>query len=109
MIAMWSQRFNPLFFLRKPKNYRGGKQPVYMRITIDGARTEWSTQRKCDPERWNSRAGRANGTKAEIRALNAYLDTLQARVQEAHRSLLEKKEPITMGYNTSANLDHELS
>jgi len=93
---MWSERFNPLFFLRKPKNYRGGKQPVYMRITIDGARIEWSTQRKCDPERWNSRAGRGNGTKAEIRALNSFLETLQARVQEAHRSLLEKKEAITI-------------
>jgi hypothetical protein len=96
MIAMWSNRFSLLFFLKKPKNYQGEKQPVYMRITIDAARTDLSAQRECSPERWNSRAGRANGTKEETKVLNAYLDTLQAKVHEAHRSLLDRKEPITI-------------
>jgi integrase len=86
MIARWSQRFNPLFFLRKPKNYLGGKQPVYMPITIDGARTDLSTQRKCDPDRWNSRAGRGNGTKEEFRVLNAYLKEI-ADVCGIHKNL----------------------
>lgn len=93
---MWSNRFNLLFFLKKPKNYKGGKQPVYMRITIDGARTDLSTQRECSPECWNSRAGRASGTKEEIRVLNAYLDSLQSKVYEAHRGLIDNKEPITI-------------
>ncbi|MGV3502556.1 MAG: Arm DNA-binding domain-containing protein [Adhaeribacter sp.] len=64
---MWSNRFSLLFFLKKPKNYNGGKQPIYMRITIDAARTDLSTQRECAPERRNSRGGRASGTKEEVR------------------------------------------
>jgi hypothetical protein len=29
-----------LFFLRKPKNYQSGDMPIYLRITVDGQRTE---------------------------------------------------------------------
>jgi site-specific recombinase XerD len=67
-----------------------------MRITIDAARLELSAQRECDPERWNPRAGRGKGTKEDIRELNAYLDSLQAKVYEAHRTILDKNEPVTV-------------
>ena len=96
MNAMLSKRFSLLFYLKKPKNHVQGKQPIYLRITIDSARMELSTQRECDPERWNSHAGRVNGTKEEIRNLNVYLDSLQAKVYEAHRNLLDQNELITI-------------
>jgi site-specific recombinase XerD len=82
--------------LKKPKNYVQGSQPVYLRITVDAARMELSMQRECEPTRWNAHAGRANGTKEDIKSLNVYLDSVQAKVYEAHRSLLDKKEPITV-------------
>lgn len=93
---MWSKRFSLLFYLRKPKNNTRGKQLVYIRITIDAARLELLAQRECEPERWNPQAGWARGTKEEIRELNAYLDSLQAKVYEAHRSLVDKNEPLTV-------------
>src|SRR5690606_33613436 len=40
-------------------------------------------------------AGRAAGTKAEARSLNAYLDSLQAKIYEAHRQLVESGKPVT--------------
>ena len=49
-----------------------------MRITIDTERIKLSTQRDCEPERWNASSGRVNGVKEEVRSLNAYLDSLQA-------------------------------
>jgi site-specific recombinase XerD len=67
-----------------------------MRITVGCARTEISTQRKWDPSRWNIAAGRAIGTKEDARTLNAYLDTLQARVYEAQRQLIADQQPITV-------------
>lgn len=93
---MLAKRFSLLFYIRKPKNYVKGNQPIYMRITIDSSRLELSTQRECEPERWNSQSGRANGTKESIRNLNIYLDSLQAKVYEAHRSLLDKSDPVTV-------------
>jgi len=51
-----------LFSLRKPKNYESGEMPVYLRITVDGKRTELAMGRKCDPDKWDNKAGRAVGT-----------------------------------------------
>ena len=71
---MLSKRFSLLFFLKKPKNYVKGKQAIYMRITINAARVELSTHRECEPDRWNSQAGKVNGNKEEVKSLNSYLD-----------------------------------
>ena len=48
------------FRLKKRSSYVSGqKLPIYLRLTIDGDRTEFSMQREIDPEKWNSKAGRA--------------------------------------------------
>lgn len=84
-----------LFYLRKQKNYKSGLKPVYLRITVDGKRSEVTTGRECDPEKWNHNSGRAKGTKEEIKSFNAFLDNLQAKVYEAHRFLSENEKEIT--------------
>ncbi|WP_460923787.1 Arm DNA-binding domain-containing protein [Pontibacter brevis] len=65
------------------------------RITIAGKRAEISTGRECKPNRWNFSSGRVSGTKETIISFNTYLYTLQAKVFEAHRLLLESGENIT--------------
>lgn len=87
--------FSMLFYMKKQKNYKTGSAPIYLRITVDGQRAEITTGRECDPAKWNSKAGRANGTKEEVRNFNAFLDNLQSKVYEAHRYLSEKEEPLT--------------
>lgn len=91
-----SRRFSLLFYLKKPRNYSGGPVPIYMRISIGGRRTEFATQREADPTKWKAQAGRVNGTKEEVRALNAFLDTLQAKVYEAQRKLVEADENVNV-------------
>jgi site-specific recombinase XerD len=102
MLSLFNQKgnymktnFSMLFYLKKRKNYAIGLVPIYLRITVDGQRAEVTTGRDCDPEKWNSSSGRANGTKEATKALNAYLDNIQAKVYEAHRQLYEKGEQIT--------------
>ena len=92
---MFEKSFSILFYLKKPKNYLKGPMPIYMRITVDGIRKEISTGRQCDPDRWNANAGRVNGTKEDVKSLNAYLDTLQTKVYEVRRALLDKNEIFT--------------
>jgi integrase len=88
-------KFSLLFYIRKPKNYISGPMPVWVRITVSGKRAETPSGRECDPTRWNASAGRANGTKEEVRTFNAYLDDLQSKVYEAHRQLTETGALIT--------------
>ena len=87
--------FSILFYLKKPKHYQSGPMPVYLRVTVAGRRTELVTGRTCEPGRWNSVSGRASGTKEAVKALNAYLDCLQAKVYEAHHQLVSAGKPVT--------------
>jgi site-specific recombinase XerD len=84
-----------LFSLRKPKNYTSGEMPIYLRITVDGQRTELAASRKCDPEKWDTLTGRATGSKAEARTLNGYLDDIQFKIYELQRRMSEADELIT--------------
>ena len=87
--------FHLLFYIRKQKNYKGGAMPIYMRITVNGKRADMSAGRECEPVKWNSHAGRAIGTKEEIKSLNNYLDSLQSKVRDAHQALIDANQTIT--------------
>lgn len=84
-----------LFYLKKAKAYISGTVPIYLRITANGRRAEISTGREWFPEKWNASAGRASGTREDVKALNIYLDTLQAKAYEVHRRLLNTEEIVT--------------
>jgi site-specific recombinase XerD len=94
---MVSKTMGVLFFLKKPQQYQQGVQPIYLRITVDGKRAELSVKRECEPSKWNGRAGRALGNKEATKSLNAYLDTLQHKVYEAYKALLDQGVNITAG------------
>jgi site-specific recombinase XerD len=87
--------FHLLFYIRKQKNYKGGAMPIYMRITVSGKRVDISVGRDCDPVKWNNHAGRAIGTKEEIKALNNYLDSLQTKLRNAHQTLIDTNQQVT--------------
>ena len=85
---------NLLFYLKKRNTYTSGPVAIYLRFTVDGHRAEASTGKVCDPVRWNTQAGRAIGTKEDIRTLNAYLDTLHSQAQEFHRWMTANDEMV---------------
>lgn len=53
-----------------------------MRLTVDGQRTEISTQRHCDPKKWNTRQGRLTGRSEEVVSLNDFLATMEYRIYD---------------------------
>lgn len=87
--------FGLLFYLKKSKFFREEGTDIYMRITIDGHSAEISTKRKCKPENWNVEAGRLKGKSDSVKTFNAYLDTLQQKVFEAKRKLIEMDKELT--------------
>jgi hypothetical protein len=85
------------FYPKKRSGYFSGTLPIYLRLTIDGDRTEFSTQRQVDPAKWNYAAGRAiTSKKEETRQLNSFLETLQSQIYEAQRDLLNKGKEVTV-------------
>lgn len=87
--------FHHIFFLKKPKGYEKGPVPVYLRITVEGKRDEFSIARKVDPDRWNQDAGRIKGTSEEVKKFNAHLDALQSKLYDAHQALIRENRIIT--------------
>lgn len=90
-----NKTFSLLFYVRKSKKLANGTAPIYLRITIDGKAKEMTTKRHIEPERWNSTAQKVNGNTEEVKALNAYLKTLEQEVYETQHQLLKDKTTVT--------------
>jgi integrase len=85
------------FYPKKRSGYQGDKLPIYLRLTIDGDRTEFAIQREVDPLKWNYKSGRLITTKkAESRHLNSFLETMQSQIYEAQRELLNSGREVSV-------------
>lgn len=106
------QSFGLLFYLKKRKNSQessGTNVDVYVRITIDGKSCEISAKRKCDTGKWNTSSGRMNGKNDVAKEFNQYLDTLQQKVFEAKRKLIEIDKEVTAGSIRAILLGREIN
>jgi site-specific recombinase XerD len=93
-MSTMNKRFSLFFYLKKQKNKKEN-YTVYLRLIIDGRRTEICTKRTWESSRWHSAAGRAKGTKEDTRILNAFLDLLQAKVYEAHHAIISSGKTVS--------------
>ena len=101
-----SQNFKILFYLKKGRNRNEKSLPIYVRLTINGERAEWTCQRYCDPVKWNQLTGRAIGNKDDIKGLNQHLDAIQANIFQVQREYTLRNEPITSA-QVRAKILHE--
>jgi site-specific recombinase XerD len=84
-----------LFYLRNDKAKSTTEVPIYLRITVNGKRSEMAVHRYVDPKKWSAEAGYVRGTKAEAKKLNEFLDLQRSRVYEAQRDLTEDGKVVT--------------
>jgi len=99
---MMSKTFGLLFYLKKSKASASGTLPIYLRITIDGKRTEISTKRTIEIKKWSVEANKAIGRTEDIRELNAYLDSLVSKVYQCRTS------PFPLDYRLQIVLHHRI-
>ena len=87
--------FTQLFYLKGKHFEKHVKVPIYLRLTVNGKRSELSISRKVDPEKWNARSGRMRGSGMEALQLNQYLDMVRAKVNKIQFQLVEEGNPFT--------------
>ncbi len=87
--------FSQRFIIRKTKSAMKIVASIYARINVNGIRTEISTNRTCDPQKWNAAIGRIKGKNEDARELNVYLNTIELRIYEIHRELVAAKRIIS--------------
>lgn len=82
-----TKTFRQIFYIRKSKSAIQKEVTIYLRITVNGIRTEISTQRNCCPAKWNSISGRLNGKTQDVKQINEYLDSIEYRIADIHKDL----------------------
>ena len=88
-------RFSSAFFARKSRNKKNNKCDLYVRITVNGKRSEMSINRKVDPDKWNKRTSRVMGRNPDADMLNLYMDMITAKLNKIHQRLKDNEEYIT--------------
>jgi site-specific recombinase XerD len=84
-----------LFTVKKSKMNKAGMVPIYLRITVNGERSELSVNRTVAPKKWDARLQRAVGRSESARALNDYLDSVEVQVKKNFNKLLENQDEIS--------------
>lgn len=87
--------FSIVFHIIKSKKRKDKKVPVYLRITVDGKRTEFSIKRFIDTDRWNASAGKSKGTNDDSKELNDYIDVIRKKIKKAHKEFIDEEKIIT--------------
>ncbi|MEO0505073.1 MAG: site-specific integrase [Bacteroidota bacterium] len=87
--------FSQLFYLKGKHFEKHVKVPIYLRLTVNGQRSELSISRKVDPEKWNAKRGRMRGSGIEAIQLNQYLDMIRAKTNKIQFQLVEEGKPFT--------------
>ncbi|WP_422350645.1 site-specific integrase [Flagellimonas sp.] len=92
---METNSFSVLCYVRKTRINQQGQVPLFLRITVNYKRSEFSIQRKVKLEKWCSIKGRVKGSSPQSRELNHYLDELESKAYKIHSKLVLKKKPFT--------------
>jgi site-specific recombinase XerD len=86
-----------LLWLYKSKTSSKGLAPLFMRITVNGKKSEIATGIHLQAKQWNTRTGCVRGTGAETKEMNKRLELLKATALNAYHSFAEKNATVSAG------------
>ena len=87
-------KLSVLFFVKRTKTNANGLLPIFIRVTVNGERIEFSTKRFTTSEKWSVEGNRMKGTSAEAKATNSYLDALKAKIYDYQQQLIRANELV---------------
>ncbi|PKD20405.1 recombinase [Salegentibacter salinarum] len=80
--------------LAKKKNKRG-LAPIYLRLTVNGKRKEYSISRRVQPEFWNTKMEKVMGSNPNEKEINTHINNIRHKLNKIHQVLSETDQPIT--------------
>jgi site-specific recombinase XerD len=84
------------FYAKSTKANANGLLPIYVRLTVDGKRLEFSTKKFVEKSKWSSELSKMKGTTDEARSINSYLDLMKSKVLDAQMELLHRNETLSI-------------
>lgn len=95
------------FYAKSTKSNVNGKLPIYVRLTVNGQRLEFSSKKFIDKSQWLPELSKMKGQSDEARSINGYLDLMRSKVLSAELQLLDKKEELSIENFQHILLDKE--
>ncbi len=89
--------FKVLFYVKRTKIKKDGRLPIYVRITVNKQRAEFSAQLSIEEEQWDPIRGMAKNTSKQNKEINQRLEALKTNLA------LKKHELEDYGKLISAN------
>lgn len=84
------------FYAKSSKSNTDGKLPIYVRLTINGERMEFSSKKFIDKTKWSPEQAKMKGHTEEARSINSYLDMMRSKVLSAEMDLIHKDEDVSL-------------
>ena len=82
------------FWVRPSQKNQEKKTPIYMRIQLDGVRTEYSIGHYVNPAVWDSKSQKVRGSNDEAKNTNENISTLKAKALKVYNDMILNCEPF---------------
>ncbi|WP_295676811.1 site-specific integrase [uncultured Mucilaginibacter sp.] len=90
-----NQELSILFWLWKAKQTTDGAVPIYVRITLNGLRDQFSSGKKVMAEHWNEDTGFAIKACKDAAAINTYITYTRRELEKCYNNLCDEHEEVT--------------
>ncbi len=87
--------FSILFYPKKTTSAKNNTAVLYVRLTYNGKRADFTTSRKIHATKWNKQGSIAKGNSDESKAINRYLDSIRTKLYNIHDRLVRDNLPIS--------------
>lgn len=84
------------FYAKSTKANANGLLPIYVRLTVDGKRLEFSTKKFVEKSKWSNELSKMKGTTEEARSINSYLDLMKSKVLDAQMELIHRNQTLSI-------------
>lgn len=83
-------------YAKTTKANAAGQLPIYIRLTVDGKRFEFSSKKFIEKSKWSTELSKMKGSSEEARTINNYLDLLKSKVFDIQMELIHKNEELSL-------------
>jgi len=90
-----NQNLSILFWVWKDKADESGKAPIYVRLTIEGVRAQFSMGQKINPTQFNPKSGMLKGTSEDAKTVNNYINLVKGKIQQHYNILITQFDYVT--------------
>ncbi|MBP4139197.1 site-specific integrase [Flavobacterium geliluteum] len=84
------------FYAKSTKANTTAQFPIYIRLTVNGSRLEFSTKKFVDSSKWSADLAKMKGTTEEARSINGYLDLMKSKILDIQMELIHKNQEVNI-------------